>query len=264
MKFRSFCIVSVLFVGVIVGVSLSPIFNISEIKLNGNRYYSDDEIKDIIAIGVGDNWFRKIAKDSKLTLKSLDVHRYIEGERRLKEKCPYVKDIKIKLDGFGRYSVDIEEREPVALVSYLTTYVLVDKDGIALEITDNKGNGEIPKINGMSLERVTLGEKINMSEEKVMAFYNIYDTIRESDAQNDSLYSVIDYIDLNDVSNVKFFLDNRILVYFGKYKDINLYKINYLKEIFFNNIGKKEEGVLKFREKGYPTFTRKKYAMDKE
>lgn len=262
-RLRTVCIIVVVAIGMLVGLAMTPIFNIRKIKINGNIHYSDDEIKNIIAISVGDNWFSKVARDSKLTLKSLGVHRYVEGEKRVKKTCPYVKDIKILLSGFGQYRADVVEREPVALVSYLTTYVVVDKDGVALEVTDNLGDSNIPKINGISLAGVKLGEKIDMSEEKVKAFYNIYETIKESDNNSYNLYSVIDYIDLNDLSDVKFFLDNRVLVYFGVQSNINLYKINYLKEIFFNNIGERDEGVLKFREKGYPTFTRKTYAMNK-
>lgn len=263
MKFMTVCVVVVIIIGALVGLAMTPIFNIRKIKVSGNTHYSDDEIKNIIAIGVGDNWFSKLARDSKLTPKSLGVHRYIEGEKRVKKTCPYIKDVRIGLSGFGQYSVDVVEREPVALVSYLTTYVVVDKDGVALEVTDDLGNENIPKISGISLALVKLGDKIDMSEEKVKAFYKIYETIKKSDSNSNNLYSVIDYIDLNDLSDVKFFLDNRVLVYIGSQSNVNLYKINYLKEIFFNSIGDRDEGVLKFREKGYPTFTRKTYAINK-
>ena len=174
-----------------------------------------------------------------------------------------MKDVRVGLSGLGQYSVDIVEREPVALVSYLTTYVVVDKEGVALEVTDDLGDGDIPKINGVSLVGVKLGNKIDMSEEKVKSFYNMYETIKKSDGDSGKLYKAVDYIDLNDLSDIKFFLDNRVLVYIGSHNDINLYKINYLKEIFFNNIGERDEGILRFREKGYPTFTRKTYAINK-
>lgn len=261
--FKTICVVILVMIVVLVGLIMVPVFSIRDIKISGNVHYSDNEIKNIIAIGVGDNWFNKVVKDSKLTPKSLGMHRYIEGEKRVKKTCPYVKDVKVGLSGMREYSIDVVERVPVALVSYLTTYVVVDKEGVALELTDDLDDANIPKINGVRLVKVKLGEKIDMSEEKVKAFYDIYKTIKKSDNSCNNLYNVINYVDLNDLSDIKFFLDNRVLVYIGSQSDINLYKINYLKEIFFKHIGKKEEGVLRFREKGYPTFTRKTYAINK-
>ena len=46
----------------------------------------------------------------------------------------------------------------------------------------------------------------------------------------------------------------------GDVSGINEHKINYLKEIFFNNIDEKEEGILNFRAKKNPTYTKRVYA----
>ncbi|MBP5427117.1 MAG: FtsQ-type POTRA domain-containing protein [Clostridiales bacterium] len=260
-SFRRCFILSVLLIGATVAFCMSPLFDIKEIKVNGNNHYTKDEIKNIVNINLNDNWFRKVAQNSKFSVKSIAMHRYFEGERQVIKECPYIKNVKILLVGLGKYKIDIEERQPVARVSYHTTYVVVDQEGVALDITDDINNDKIPKINGIRLKGVRLGDRIDMSEDKVKAFYHIYETIKKSDYQSENLYDKIDYIDLNDVKDTKLFLDNRILVYLGNERDINLYKINYVKEIFFNKLDKEEEGILKFRNKGYPTFTKKTYAL---
>lgn len=278
------------FIGVIctliicVVVFVSPIFNIKHINIIGNTCYDDERIIEIIGISVDDNWFKKVSSGSRLSIKNILMYRYFDGEDNLKRVCPYIKDVRVSLSGFNKYTVTIKEREPVAKVMYLAQYVIIDDCGVALDIVEDEAYKDIPEINGVTLNNVRLGEKIGMKEEKIEAFCKVYNIINESDCsskerfyknqaiietyndkEEEQLYKFIEYMDFSKLDDISFFLDGRILVYLGDINSINEHKINYLKEIFFNNIEDEEEGVLNFRAKKNPTYTKKIYAlMNKE
>ena len=260
-KFIWFVIGFIVIIGTIVSVAVSPIFNIRDIRIVGNRHYSDNQLSEIVNIGKQDNWFLKVAKNTKISPKNMMLYRYFDAEENIKQICPYVKDAKVVLSGFGEYTIEVLEREPIACVSYLASYVLIDNEGVALEIVENIGERNIPKLNGVSLTSVNLGQKLCDSQNEIGAFCKIYNIVKEADREStQNLYENIDYIDLSNLKDVSMFLDGRILVYLGDIRDINQYKINYTKEIFWNNLTKDEEGVLRFRDKKNPTFTKKIYA----
>ncbi len=269
-----FCI---LIIGVL--FCISPLFNIRNIRISGNNHYDDNRIIEIIGIRPHDNWFKKVSRSTRLSLKNIFMYRYFEGENSIKKVCPYIEDVKIRLCGIGEYAVDIKEREGVAKVAYLAEYVIIDQSGVALDIVEDTKNSAMPKINGVILKNVRLGEKIGMKEDKIEAFCKIYDIINRSDANSkekfyknqikrevyndktkEQLYHYIDYMDFGNLGDIKFFLDGRILVYLGDVDSINDHKVNYLKEVFFNNLDGNDEGVLNFRGKKNPTFSKKVYA----
>ena len=65
----SIIVVLILIIGVF--VFTSPIFNIKNIKIVGNNYYNDQRIIEIIGIKVNDNWFKKVSKGTKLSIKNV-------------------------------------------------------------------------------------------------------------------------------------------------------------------------------------------------
>lgn len=241
----------------LVAICLSPIFNINRINIKGNKHYTKSQLIEIINIRVGENWFKKIAKNTKLSPQNIMMYRYFDGESNIKKLCPYIKDVKIRVSGLGEYNIEVIERTPKAQVSYLASYIIIDKEGVALDIVENAQNN-LPKLNGVSLEKVSLGTQLHGNQNEIEAFCKIYNLIMDSN--KDNFYNIIDYIDLSNLKDVKIFLDGRILVCLGNIEDINQYIINYAKEIFTNNINKEDEGVLKFRNGKNPTFTKKSYA----
>ena len=149
----------------------------------------------------------------------------------------------------------------MACVSYLASYVAIDNEGVALDIFDNTENKDMPKLNGVSITNVNLGQRLCDNNDEIEAFCKIYGIIKEADkSSTQGLYKVIDYIDLSNLKDIKMFLDGRILVYLGDINDITQYKVNYTNEVFWNNLNKEEEGVLRFRDRKNPTFTKKTYA----
>lgn len=248
-------VVITIVLAVIVTICLSPIFNISRINVKGNKYYTNTQLAEIVNIRSGENWFKKVAQTSKLSPKNINMCRYYDGETNVKKMCPYIKNVKVYLSGFGEYSIEVEERTKKAQISYLSSYILIDQDGVALDIVDT-AQDNLPKLNGVKLESVNLGDRLYGNQHEIDAFCKIYDFMKNSD----NFYTNVDYIDLSDLKDVKMFLDGRILIYFGSIEDINQYMINYAQEIFQNNIGKDEEGIIRFRNGKNPTFTKKSYA----
>ena len=242
---------------VVVGVCLSPLFNISHVNVKGSKHYTNEQLIEIVNIRDGENWFKKVAKSSKISFKNIMMYRYFEGENNIKKMCPYIKDVEVKLSGLGEYSIEVEERTKKAQVSYLASYIIIDKDGIALDIVED-AEDNLPKLNGVTLESVNLGSKLYGDQNQIDAFCKIYSFIESLD--DNDFYNYIDYIDLSNLKDVTMFLDGRILVYLGDVEIINPYILNYTKEIFLNNINKEDEGVLRFRNGKNPTFTKKTYA----
>lgn len=260
-KFVWFVVSFVVIIAIMIAVAVSPIFNIRNIKVVGNKHYDANKLSEIVNIAINDNWFLKVAKNTKISPKNIIMYRYFDAEENIRQICPYIKDVNVVLSGIGEYTIEVIEREPVAYVSYLASYVVIDNEGVALDIVDNIENKSMPKLNGVSLTNINLSQKLHDNKDEIEAFCKIYRIVKEADFESSqNLYDVIDYIDLSNLKDIKMFLDGRILVYLGDINEINQYKINYTKEIFCNNITKEEEGILRFRNNKNPTFTKKTYA----
>jgi hypothetical protein len=114
---------------------------------------------------------------------------------------------------------------------------------------------KLPVIKVPEPKTLNLGKKIDAPGEYLISAYELFDTIREMDGANeDKLITDVDYVDVSDMNNVRFSLQNRINVNLGKLEDLH-YKINTTRTIFLKSLKKTDRGVLDFSIDADPVFT---------
>ena len=104
----------------------SGFFSVTDIQVEGNRYFPPSQVIELSGIETGKNLIFEVK--SRAAVKDL-------------LQSPYIKNAKIVKKLPGTVVIDIEEREEYAAVSSEGKYIIIDSEGTVLRIAD-----EEPKI----------------------------------------------------------------------------------------------------------------------
>lgn len=140
------------FIGIIAGIFLiasTSYFNVQTFEVDGNSYYSDEEILIMGNCKSGGNIFWGI-----------DLN---DIEARL-EKDAYMANVKVKRVLPDGIRIELEERTQIAAVVYGQHYVVIDKDGRILRNTEV--DPKVTQVHGLTISKLEVGEIIEV-EEKV-------------------------------------------------------------------------------------------------
>lgn len=248
-KFKrlKFWLKSILMLGLVSGtmvlLGLSPLFNISEIEVQGNRHYSSRTIAEVADISMGNNGFKTIGKDLRYIL----LLRYGEAEERILKNCPYAKDVTVRYKIPGKILIDMVERDVMCIVHYLGTSLVLDYEGYVLDTVKDTVKQEFPSVKGLKFEYYELGKKLVLenpgSIDKVV---QVLKAVNDADNNDEfKIFELVESIDVSDDEKVFLFIDSRLAVNLGDLQDIN-YRINMLKHIFLRNIKNTDKGLLDF------------------
>ena len=126
-------------------------FRITTVKVTGNTYYTEEEIKDHVMGGVLEQnsllWYLK--------------YRYIGIE-----DMPFVEKITVTRKSNHKVVLRVYEKSLTASVKYMGQYVYFDKDGIVLEVLGEPIEG-VPCIEGITFSGFVLYEKLQVEDEGV-------------------------------------------------------------------------------------------------
>ena len=136
--------------GLIVFVLKSHLFDVKEFTVEGNSYYTDDEVLVMGNCKTGGNIF--IGTDVR------DI------KSRL-EKDAYMASVKVKRILPDTIKIQLDERRQVAAIVYGEKYVVVDGSGTVLRKTGVMP--EITVLKGLTISKLSVGEKVE-AEEKVL------------------------------------------------------------------------------------------------
>lgn len=256
LKFIRNLLLTVLLVGTLVLLALSPLFYISSISVSGNIHYEESEIIGLTDLVVGNNWF----KTNGLDLKSIILFRSVEAEKRIRENCHYVKKATVRLIIPDKVKIVLTEREPYVISPYDDEFMILDKEGYMLDLRKDISNYNLPMINGLNFDNCQLGQAINAEDRKKFDIYkNVVEEINKLDNDNvydssKAMHKYVNYIDVTDWDNIGLMLDSRIRVNLGNYKKIGNYRLSFLREIFFNKLEKTDKGYLDFTTGETPNF----------
>ena len=142
--------VFLLICGTVVFLLKAPFFNVTKFEVEGNNYYTEDEILVMGNCKTGGNIF--IGTD-------------IGDIRTRLEKDAYMASVKVKRVLPYTIRTELVERRQTAAIVYGEKYVVVDSDGTVLRKT-----GVMPQITvlrGLTISKLSVGEKIE-AEEKVL------------------------------------------------------------------------------------------------
>lgn len=246
-------IILVLFLSIVVLVMfmMSPIFNISEFIVHGNSRYTTQEIIGASRVSSGINGFKNIGGNYKHHI-SL---RYGQAEKNLTQKYPYIKEAIVRYSIPDTVIIEITEREPLMLVPYLGTYLIVDRDGYVVETSGDKEKYNLPEVKGLKFTKYEIGQPLIFENKKIFNEVTfLIDTLTKEDKNDNFKIAVlIDRIDMSDEKNIHFLIDSRLVVNIGDVGQLD-YKIKSLKQIFYKSLGESEKGFLDFATGDYPVF----------
>lgn len=120
----------------------SEYFNVTEIEILGNEYYTKAQIIQMSQISTGKNTF---------DFDSTDVR-----DQLLED--PYIKNVKIRRIPMGKVRITVTERMEYAAVPYGEEYVLLDNEGTVLRVA--KEPPTLPLLVGMTLVEMTPGQAL--------------------------------------------------------------------------------------------------------
>jgi len=236
---------------VLIPLALSPLCNISGIEVAGNRHYKSSEITDVIDIGVGDNGFKIIGRD----ISGLLTFRYKKAEADILKKCTYVKSVEVKYLIPDKIHIKIEERNPMCTIPYMGSYLIMDEEGVIIDIVADAEDQNLPNVKGVKFESYEMGQALKFENSDSMEkIFSLINAIKKSDDSSSyKLEELVDYIDISEAKKVCLFIDSRIMVNLGDLRDLD-YRISVLKYILQNNLKSEDRGILDFAAGEKPIF----------
>lgn len=193
-------------IGMIIFAMITPIFNITEIKVEGNSKIDKETIISLSGLSTGENIFRNLK--SKV-------------ETNIKENS-YIKEATMKRMLPSTIEIRIEEREVAYQIELIDGYIYIDNQGYILE--NSSENAKVPVLQGMTTSQDDLlnSKRLNtedlnklntiikiMNSARSIEIGDLITTINAEDINEYILYlkSENKYIYLGDASN----LNNKIL-----------------------------------------------------
>jgi len=220
------------FLAICGGISLLPAFEVKAYEVEGNSYYTDDEIMVMGDCKTGGNIFWHV--DSK------DIK-----ERLLKD--PYVSKVKVRRILPDTVKIIITERRQEAAMVFGSSYVVIDEENIVLRKTSVAP--KLPLVKGITITKMDMGEVIEVKEK--VRFQQAIELIQIME-NNDMYFKTI----VMEKTQVKaYVLDNLVCVgspadMMQSVKDGNVQKV--IRQLFKKKI---ERGTIKVSGGDYISFS---------
>lgn len=124
---------------------------LDHITVSGNNRYTDEEL-----IG------RLFEKPSDRNT----IYCYIKDRLKDHLSIPFVEDYSLVFKSLSELEIIVHEKSVVGYVSYMSSYMYFDKDGIVVESTSRK-LPDIPEITGLKLGYIALYQKLPVENETI-------------------------------------------------------------------------------------------------
>ncbi|WP_110953217.1 cell division protein FtsQ/DivIB [Anaerosinus massiliensis] len=172
-----------IFIVLITGFSfiISPTFSIGEIKVDGNKYLTTEEIYQIAGVPEKINIFRLNTKEIQ--------------ERLLKDLR--ISEAAVSRDFPSRITIHIVERKPIAYIACDYGFLEIDKSGLILAAYKNIKNINVPMITGIVLQNLYVGDKVDHA-----VLYNVLEYL-----------SYLDESSINQMSEVNATSSDQLIAY---------------------------------------------------
>lgn len=124
---------------------------ISDIEVTGNKQYTKEQIIDLVFDG---KWSRNSA------------YCYYESQFREHKSIPFIEEYKIEFESPTKVRVVVFEKSVVGYVSYMSSYMYFDKDGIIVESSAKQLPG-VPWITGMEFGHIILHKPLPVANQDI-------------------------------------------------------------------------------------------------
>ncbi len=180
----------------IVLIFMTPLFNIKEIRLNGNEAVT----KEVITAKVGDLIGANLFSTSSSII-----------EKEMTE-IAQIREVKVRKGIFpARLELDITESKPAGYVLCGKTILVIDSDLRIIDDANMFDYEKLPSISGISVSEYELNERLNVkSEEKKEILLEMLKAFEAC-----ALTDLVKFIGVDDITAITFNYDNRIDVLCG-------------------------------------------------
>lgn len=179
---------SLIIIGIIICIMLSPLFNVKNIKVKNNNKISYEQIVSLSSIQINENTFKYSKRDIK---------------NKIKENA-YIEDVKVKRLLPDVFQIEVKERTAKLMLLYGNAYVYINSQGYILEISDENIN--LPIIKGYKTEEkdIAPGERLcNEDLDKLSIVLKIIEF-----SQSEQILDKITGIDIEDEYDYKIIMEN--------------------------------------------------------
>ena len=123
---------------------------ISELTVTGNERYTKEELTQIL---FPDQWSRN------------SLFCFLRDRLQEHVQIPFVEDYELVFQGLGKVEVIVYEKSVVGYVSYMSSYMYFDKDGIIVE-SANEALPGVPLVTGLKFGQIVLYQKLPLEKEE--------------------------------------------------------------------------------------------------
>lgn len=199
----------------------SPLFNISEIKIENNISLTNEKIISLSGLEKGKNIFRFLESDI---------------EKNIKEDA-YVEKVKVSRNLPGTVVINVTERNRDFSLKFLNGNAYINNQGYILEICDNTINA--PVIQGIETaeENIKVGNRLETNDLKKLEVAIAIMTI----AKENEMETKIKTIDISNKNEYILYLDDNKIANLGNSSNLTT-KMLYVKKIMETEVG--EEGTI--------------------
>lgn len=211
----------------------SSVFDVKKIKVSGNQHFTAEQVQKLADLKVGINLFE---------------FRTGKCEEKLEED-PYIEEANISRNLPSGIEIQIKERQEAAVVQIGKQYVLLDRNGIVLQITDKMP--QVTLLSGFTVASASAGQMLETKDEE--AFDQVMEVLKVM--QNSDLF--FKKIEINGETITAYVTDRLVCV--GKQQNfIDGMKEGNLKAVLYDlNKKKIKKGVVTIGDQQYYSFNPK-------
>lgn len=125
--------------------------SITKVEVTGNQQYTSEEITELL-------FPDKISRNTLFC--------FLKNRLREHVQIPFVEDYDIIFRGPGQVEVILYEKSVVGYVSYMSSYMYFDKDGIIVE-SANEALPGVPLVTGLKFGQIVLYQKLPLEKEEI-------------------------------------------------------------------------------------------------
>ncbi len=140
----------ILAIVLLIGILLWAV-QIKEIEVTGNKHYTEEQIIDLI---FDETWSKHSA------------YCYYENKFQEPKSIPFIEEYKVEFQSPTKVRIVVFEKSVVGYVSYMSSYMYFDKDGIIVESSVEQLPG-IPWITGMEFGHIVLHQPLPVVNQSI-------------------------------------------------------------------------------------------------
>lgn len=161
---RTIIVLAVLILVLTAGIlfAILPQMHLQTIEVAGCSEVPEDALLRSTGLVNGEHLFRNLGGG----ILQIFTLRYGNMESELRKEYPYIDNIVIQVVFPSCVRITVTERQKIGYIKVPDGYAVIDMDGYVVELSDDDPPRNVPLMLGLPVSSASLGEKIDMTEDK--------------------------------------------------------------------------------------------------